>query len=112
MGGTTEAPSYSSGHKPLMKIPSYVGTQPLERYFGLFEAIYSKKEFEESEWLLRFCIALAASTAERIAIIQVQIIIVSVLCVSLVISLFYMSHTRCTTIAVFLLLSFSACFFF
>ena len=41
-----------------------------------------------------------------------QIIIVSFLCVSLVISLFYTSHTRCTTIAVFLLLSLSACCFF
>ena len=51
-----------------MKKPSYVGTQPLERYFGLFEDICSKNEFEESEWLLRLRIVLAGSTVERICI--------------------------------------------
>ena len=62
--GTAEAPSHSGGCKLLMKTPSYAGTQPLERYFGLFEDIrfYSKNEFEESEWLLRLRIALAGST--------------------------------------------------
>ena len=68
MGGTEEAPSNSGGRQPLMKIPSYDGTQPLERYLDLFEDICSKNEFEESEWLLRLRIALAGSKAERICI--------------------------------------------
>ena len=68
MGGTVEAPSNSGGRKPLMKIPSYDGTQPVERYLDLFEDICSKNEFEESEWLLRLRIALAGIKAKRICI--------------------------------------------
>ena len=68
MGGTEESPSHSGGRQPVMKIPSYDGTQPLERYLDLFEDICSKNEFEESEWLLRLRIALAGSKAKRICI--------------------------------------------
>ena len=65
MGGTAEAPCHCGGRGPLMKVSTYDGRQPLERYLHLFEDICVKNEFEENEWLLRLRIALSGSTVKR-----------------------------------------------
>ena len=65
MGGTAETPCHSGGCRPLMKVPTYDGRQPLECYLDLFEDICVTNKFDENEWLLRLRITLSGSTVNR-----------------------------------------------